>query len=118
MDSKIFIRNLEVRCRIGTLPRERTRKQKVMIDLEFPAPVRRPAKTDDLREALNYQAIADCATEFVSASRFFLIETLADRLASLLLKKFPLRKLSLTVSKPGALKNARTVGITLRRNRP
>ena len=89
MDSKIFIRNLEVRCRIGTLPRERTRKQKVVIDLEFTAPVRRAAKTDDLRKALNYQAIADCVTEFVSASRFFLIETLADRLASLLLKNFP-----------------------------
>ncbi|HOG24088.1 MAG: Dihydroneopterin aldolase [Candidatus Omnitrophica bacterium ADurb.Bin292] len=118
MDSKIFIRNLEVRCRIGTLPRERTRKQKVVIDLEFPAPVRRAAKTDDLRKALNYQAIADCVTEFVSASRFFLIETLADRLASLLLKKFSLRELSLTVSKPGALKNARTVGVTLRRNHP
>jgi dihydroneopterin aldolase len=117
MSDKIFLEDLEIRCIIGTLPRERRRKQKVVIDLEFPAPVREAARRDDLRKAVDYQKIAKRVTEFVSRSRFYLIETLADRLASLLLREFPLKSLLLRVSKPGAIRNAKNVGVRLERKR-
>ncbi|OQA58157.1 MAG: Dihydroneopterin aldolase [Candidatus Omnitrophica bacterium ADurb.Bin277] len=117
MDGKIFIQGLKVRCIIGTLPRERRKKQTVLIDLEFPAPVRKPAQTDDLRRAVNYQRIAGRASEFVSKSRFYLIETLAERLAAVLLGEFPLASLSLTISKPDAVKSAESVGIRIERKR-
>jgi dihydroneopterin aldolase len=81
MSDKIFFQGLTVPCIIGTLPRERKKKQPVVIDMEFPAPVQKAAKRDDLRDALNYQKIAERATTFVSKSRFHLIETLAERLA-------------------------------------
>ena len=81
MDGKIFIEGLEVRCIIGTLPRERKKKQKVLIDLEFPAPIKQAARKDDLRKALDYQKIASTAASFVSQSKFHLLETLAERLS-------------------------------------
>ena len=91
MNNKIFIEGLKISCIIGTLPRERTRKQKIVIDLEFPASIKRAARRDNLKDALNYKRIAEYVTGFVSKSRFYLIETLAERLASLLLKEFPLK---------------------------
>ncbi|OQA40738.1 MAG: Dihydroneopterin aldolase [Candidatus Omnitrophica bacterium ADurb.Bin314] len=113
MDGKIFIQGLETNCIIGTLPGERRRKQKIVVDLGFPAPVKKPAKTDDLRDALNYKAIAERVASFVSGSRFYLIETLAERLAALLLKEFSLGSITLRVSKPKALGNARNVGVEI-----
>lgn len=115
MADKILIQGLEISCIIGTLPRERKRKQAVVIDLEFTAPVRKAAKRDDLRDALNYQKIAECATEIVSQSRFFLIETLAERLAQTLLREFKLKNILVRVSKPDAIPNAKNVGVEIRR---
>jgi dihydroneopterin aldolase len=115
MADKIFIQGLEIYCIIGTLPREHKKKQPVVIDLEFTAPVKRAAKRDDLRDALNYKKIAERATEFVSKSRFYLIETLAERLAQALLLEFKLKNLLLRISKPKAISNAKSVGVEIRR---
>ena len=117
MSDKIFLQGLEVFCTIGTLPRERQRKQKILIDLEFPTPVRLPAQTDDLTKALDYQKIANRVTTFVSKSKFYLLETLAERLAALLLKEFPVKSVTLKVSKPGAIRNAQNTGVVIERRR-
>ena len=116
MADKIFIRGLEVRCIIGTLPRERTKRQKIVIDLEFAASIKKAARRDDLRDALNYKKIADRATAFTAKSRFYLIETLAERLAQALLLEFKLKDIFLRVSKPSAIRNARNVGLEIRRH--
>jgi len=115
MNDKILIQSLEIRCIIGTLPRERKNKQKLLIDLEFPVSVRKAAKRDDLRNAVNYKKITDRITDFVSKSRFYLIETLAEGLAKILLKEFKLKKILLRISKPNALKNARSVAVEIQR---
>lgn len=113
MDGKIFIEGLEVRCIIGTLPRERKKKQKIVLDLEFPAPVKKPARTDDLRDAVNYKKMADRAALFVAQSRFFLIETLAERLAQKLLREFGLKNLLLRIRKPAALPYTKNVSLEI-----
>ena len=113
MVDKIFIEGLEIRCIIGTLPRERTKKQKIVLDLEFPAQVAKAAKRDDLSDALNYKKIAERATAFIAKSKCFLIETLAERLAKTLLQEFGLKSLTLRISKPAALRDAKNVGVEI-----
>ena len=88
-----------------------------MNDLEFSAPIKRAARRDDLRDALNYHKIAERATGFVSKSRFYLIETLAERLAKTLLQEFKLRDIFLRVSKPNAIRNAKCVGVEIFRKK-
>ena len=117
MTDKIFIHGLEIPCIIGTLSRERKKKQRIVIDLEFPAPVRKAARRDDLRDTLNYQKIAERATVFVSKSRFYLLETLAERLAQVLLLGFKLRNIVLRVSKPNAIRNAKNTGVVIFRKK-
>ena len=116
MADKIFLRGLEIYCIIGTLPRERQKKQKILIDLEFPISVRKAARRDDLKDAVNYKRIAERIKKFVSESKFHLIETLAERLAARLTKEFKLKSLTLRISKPQALRNAKNVGVEIYRD--
>jgi len=117
MTDKIFIHGLEVPCIIGTLPRERKKRQRIVIDLEFSAPIGKAARRDDLRDTLDYQKIAGRATAFVSKSRFYLLETLAERLAQALLLECKLRNVAVRISKPDAIRNAKNTGVAIFRRK-
>lgn len=117
MRDLIFLEGLEVRCLIGIFDWERKIKQKVIIDMNFPAPIARAARRDDIKQTIDYKKIAKRTLSFVSESQFYLIETLADRLARLILKEFRLSSITLKVSKPGAIRGARNVGVQITRRR-
>ncbi len=115
MKDKIFLERLEVPCIIGIYDWERKIKQKVWIDLEMPADARRAAAKDSIEATLDYKGLAKRTLQFVSESKFQLIETLAEKLAAVLLKEFKLPELRLRVSKPGAVRGSKNVGIEIHR---
>lgn len=117
MSDKIFLQGLEIKCIIGIFDWERKTRQKVRIDLEFPADIRRAAKSDRIENTLDYKRIAKRTIDFVSKSRFYLIETLTEKLAALLLKEFRLNEIKVRVSKPGAIRGAENVGIEIIRKK-
>jgi len=117
MADKVFIQALEVQCIIGIFEWEREKTQKVLIDLEFPADIRRAARTDHIDDTIDYKRIAKRILDYVSKSSFQLIETLAEELAKLLLKEFKLRSVTLRVSKPGAVRGSQNVGVEITRKR-
>jgi dihydroneopterin aldolase len=53
----------------------------------------------------------------VEASEFKLVETLAHRVAMLIIEEFGVEWVRLSVNKPGAIRGSRDVGITLERSR-
>ena len=79
----IFLQSLEAKCVIGIFDWERKLTQKTLVDLEFSADIRKAAKRDRLEDTVDYKKIAKHTLAFISKSRFFLIETLAERLALL-----------------------------------
>ena len=115
MNDKIFLQGLEVQCKIGIFDWERKVKQKVVIDLEFPANIKKAARRDRIKDTFDYKRIAKYTIAFISRSQFFLIETLAERLAQSLIKEFKLSALKLRLSKPGAIRGARNVGVEIHR---
>lgn len=115
MSDKIFIRELKIPCLIGIFDWERKKKQVVSIDLEFPAILAKAAKSDNIRDAVDYKKISKRTIDYVSQSKFYLIEALIENLASLLLKEFKLSEITLQVEKPGAIRGAKTVGIRITR---
>ncbi|NJN46319.1 MAG: dihydroneopterin aldolase [Candidatus Competibacteraceae bacterium] len=114
----IFIRDLRIETVIGIYEWERQINQTVSLDLEMAADIRRAAATDSIEDTLNYKAVAKRLIEFVGASQFQLVETLAERIADLVLNEFNIPWLRLTLSKPGALRGARDVGIIIERGQP
>lgn len=115
MPDKIFLEALEVPCIIGIFDWERKVKQKLLLDLEMPVDVRKAARSDSIDATLDYKGIAKRCIDFVSKSRYFLIETLAEDLAQLLLKEFKLPHIKVRVSKPGAIRGSKNVGIEISR---
>lgn len=111
----IILTGLKVRCIIGIFDWERRQKQDVMIDLRLPADVRMSSRRDDIRDAVDYKKIAKSVIAFVQKSRFQLIETLAEELARHLLDLFGLSEVSLRVSKPGAVRGSKNVGVEITR---
>lgn len=106
-----------VPCTIGIFDWERKIKQKIAVDLEIPADIRKAARRDDIRDAVDYKKIAKHIISFIRSSRYFLIETLAERLAESLLDQFSIPEIRLRISKPGAIRGARNVGIEIFRKR-
>lgn len=111
----IFIRDLRIETIIGVYEWERQIKQTVSIDLEIGTDIRKATETDSIDHTLNYKAVAKRVVGFVSDSRFFLVETLGERIAQLVLDEFHVPWLRLTLSKPGAVRGSREVGIIIER---
>jgi dihydroneopterin aldolase len=81
------------------------------------ADIRRSARSDSIDDTLNYKKVAKRVLAFVENSRFHLVETLAEHIAMLILEEFGVASVSLVLSKPGALRSSRDVGVILERNR-
>ena len=114
---KIFLNDLHIDTIIGIYDWERETLQTLSFDLEMDWDIRNAAKSDDITDTLDYGAIANAIVEFVEASRYQLIETLAEDLCALLLNKFPIPKLKLTLSKPVALHGKNTARIVIERQK-
>jgi 7,8-dihydroneopterin aldolase/epimerase/oxygenase len=114
---RIFLRGLTAECIIGFIDWERRVKQTVVVDLELPVDCRRAAVTDDVGDTVDYKKVAKRVLAFIEASEFKLVETLAQRLAMLLLEEFGLEWLRLSINKPGAIRNSRDVGVSIERSR-
>jgi dihydroneopterin aldolase len=117
MDDRIFLRGLTAECIIGFIDWERKTPQTVVVDLEFSCDARHAARTDLVADTVAYQHVARRTREWVTASKFNLVETLAHELALVLLREFALQWVRVSVSKPGALRHAREVGVIIERHR-
>ena len=112
----IFIEGLQTRCVIGIFDWERKIRQKVLIDLTFPTDVRRAARRDRIEDALNYKALAKRVLRETQKTRFHLVESLAEFVASLCLKEFGLPEVTVRISKPGAVRGSKNVGVEITRS--
>jgi dihydroneopterin aldolase len=113
----IFIEQLAVDAVIGVYDWEREITQRLFIDLDIGFTIRDAAADDDVDQTLDYQAVAERVQEFVAASRYRLIETLAEEIARLLIADFDVLEVGVRVSKPGALPQAANVGVRVTRSR-
>ena len=114
---KIFIKDLTAETIIGIFNWERDIRQKVIIDLEIEVDASIAASTDAISDALDYSEISQELLTHVEASDCFLVETLAEELADLILEKFKVAWVRLRLTKPEALTKASGVGVLIERSR-
>ena len=111
----IFLKNLKIETVVGIYDWERKIKQTVILDLEMTTDVTKAAASDKIEDALNYKAVAKRLISFVEESEFELIETLAERIADIILVEFNVPWLRLSLNKIGAIRGARDVGVIIER---
>jgi len=114
---RIFLHGLTTECIIGFIDWERRVKQTVVLDIELPVDCRRASLSDEVRDTLDYKRVAKRVLAFVESSEFQLVETLAHRLALVILAEFALEWVRVSLNKPGAIRSSRDVGVVIERTR-
>lgn len=99
---KIFISELWVAAVIGTRPEERRHPQRVRLDLTLHCDCRDAARSDDLRDAVDYSAVEEAAVAAVENSSCFLLEALAKRVGDAVLGFPRVAAVTVRIAKPGA----------------
>lgn len=112
----IYLKDLQIDTVIGVFDWEREIRQTVKLDLEMAADIRTAAASDDIADTLDYKAVAKRLIGFVSKAEFQLVETLAERIAEIVIKEFGVAWLRLSVNKTGAVRGADGVGVLIERS--
>ena len=111
----VYIKGLKTDAVIGVYDWERGIRQTLELDLELAADNRAAAANDALEDAVDYDAISGRILAYVADSEFELIETLAERVADIVLGEFGIPWLRLKLAKPGAVAEADDVGVIIER---
>lgn len=96
---RITIKDAGFFCNIGVSSKERGRKQKIFVDAEMFFDTRKAAKTDDIKNTINYSSAYDLMKSIAEKKEYKLIETLANGIAKGILNKFNVKKVNVEVRK-------------------
>jgi dihydroneopterin aldolase len=70
---------------------------------------------NELANTIDYDQLCQQVTTFVESNTFTLIETVAEKVAQLIKDEFNVAELTVSVSKPHAIKNAGGICVTVNR---
>ncbi|OLE86788.1 MAG: dihydroneopterin aldolase [Acidobacteria bacterium 13_1_20CM_2_55_15] len=96
---RILIAGIDCVAAIGVTPEERTMKQRLSIDVEIATDISQAARSDSLKDALDYSKVATVVTEVCRSRDFHLIETVAELLAGRILAEFLAPRVRILVRK-------------------
>ena len=111
----VYITQLRADTVIGVYDWERTLRQTVVLDLEMATDISKAASVDALEHTLDYAAVSARILDFIEGSEFELIETMAEQVAAIVIAEFGVPWLRLRLCKPGAVAQARDVGVLIER---
>ncbi|MSO71636.1 MAG: dihydroneopterin aldolase [Alphaproteobacteria bacterium] len=111
----LFVRDLVLPARLGVHAHERQGPRLVRLSLDLA--VRKPSGkfADSIEAVLDYQALAESIRALLNDAHINLIETMAERIASLCLDDVRVARVRVRVEKPGALPDATAVGAEIER---
>lgn len=115
MTDKITVRGLAVRAVVGVHEAERARPRDLRVDLEIEADLGTAGASDDLRDTVDYDALAQAVRARVEATPRFLVEAVAEDVVAVCLRDPRVRGVIVTVHKPGAVAAAEDVSVTVTR---
>ncbi|HEY2623922.1 MAG TPA: dihydroneopterin aldolase [Dyella sp.] len=111
----VFIEDLRIDAVIGIYDWERRVRQTLSFDIEMAFDNTVPASSDDIALTLNYKDVSKRLIDYVGASSFGLVETLAERCVAIIREEFGVSWVRLKLSKPGAVRGAKAVGVRIER---
>lgn len=113
---RVFVRDLVVPCSIGIYLREKGLRRRVRVNAELV--IEEPISgNDDFSEAVNYETVVAGIKSIAEAGHVNLVETLADRIATLCLADRRVASVRVVVEKLDVYPDAESVGVTLERRR-
>lgn len=117
MNDKIIIRDMLVNCIIGTNPDERINKQTIMLNIVIETDISAAGASDKLEDALDYFLLRNKIVDHLEQSEYFLLEKMAEQVAQICLFDTMTKAVEVTIDKPEALENTRSVALQIRREK-
>ena len=111
----VFIRELKVDTVVGIYDLERRIRQNVVLDLDLGTDIAKAAKSDRIGDTLDYKAVAKRVAQFVAGAEFQLVETLAEKVAGIVMQEFGVKWVKVSLHKPGAVSGSKSVGVVIER---
>ncbi|MCX6034441.1 MAG: dihydroneopterin aldolase [Chloroflexi bacterium] len=112
---KILIQNLRVQGILGVNDWERTTLREIVVNVTLFTDTSRAAQSDDISNCVDYSQVAKEIRSLVEGARRFTVEALAEDIAVSCLSRPGIRKVTVRVEKPGAVKGAESVGVEIER---
>lgn len=109
----IHITDLKLRTVIGIFAWERKIKQDVILNIALTFNAKKAAKTDNVKDTVDYKNLTKKIIAKVESSKYFLIEKLAAQVLSIIRKTPGVLEATVRIDKPGALRFAKSVSVTL-----
>ncbi len=115
---RILIKDLSVSGILGIKPDERVNEQEILVNAVLWADTRPAAASDDIADAVNYRTVAKALIAHIEQGKPMLVERLVQELVDICFDLEPrISRVEMRVEKPGALRHARSVGISITRQR-
>ncbi len=115
---QIHIKDLVVPGIVGINPEERVTKQDVLVNVTLWVDTRPAAASDQIVDTVNYRTVTKAIIAHIEQGEPMLVERLVGEIADLCLDADDrIAEVEVTVEKPGALRHARSVGVTVHRSR-
>jgi len=111
----VFIRDLQIETVIGIYDWERKVRQVISLDIDMATDIQKAASSDNIDDTLSYKTVAKRLIAFVEESEFELVEALAEKICAIILEEFDVPWVRLSLSKPGAVRGSRSVGVIIER---
>ena len=112
---KIRIKNLRLRTIIGVYDWERTRPQEILINIVLYGDLTKAGDTDNIEDSINYKTISKGAQSLAENCERLTVEALASDIANYCLDSPGVKKVTVRVEKPGAVRFAESVGVEIER---
>ena len=113
----IYLHEIRIETIIGVYEWERRSPQTVIVDIELGTDIRTAAATERIKDTVDYKAVAQRIIAYTRGSEFRLLETLAEKIAEILLHEFKSPWCRLRLNKLGVVKGVRDVGVIIERSR-
>lgn len=113
---KIYISGLKVDTLIGVYDWERTSPTTLLLDVTMRADLSRAMSSDDVADTIDYAKVAECIVNTGKRSTFELLEAFGNAVMNDVCHQFPVKDISVKITKPGILPNAQAVAVELHRD--
>jgi len=110
---KLHISALSTMTHIGVHAWEQRILQQLLLDIRISIDI--SSCNNLLANTIDYDKLCQSVTSFVESNTFTLIETVAENVAKLIKDEFLVKELTISVSKPHAIKNAGNICVTINR---
>ena len=113
---RIYVEDLRVKVTIGIFDWEKKIKQEISLSYEIDHDNLSASKEDKIDATTDYKTITKKIISFIEENKFELVETFAEKIAEMVIKDFDVNWIKLRVSKPGALRFSKDVGVIIERS--